>query len=296
MKFPLSIVPDKVNIGFIKWHKLAFVFSAVITIMTLGSLWAFGLNQGIDFAGGIVVELQSDKAVDIILLREAINKSGYVGASLQELPGENALKLRLKPKTSNFDEEIGRLNGIIKAVDANIIFRKMDFVGPKVGDELVVRCIYATFVALIAMMVYIGLRFNWQFGIGAIVALLHDAIITLGFFIIMGYEFDLTSVAAVLTIVGYSINDTVVIYDRIRDNLQRHKRMPLAELLNLSINETLSRTVMTVLTTVVVCISLVLFGGESLRSFSAAILFGILFGTYSSIYISAPMLLYTKIR
>lgn len=297
MKFPLNIISHDTKINFIKARYVTFSISIILTLATLLLLGTRGLNKGIDFTGGIIIEVQTSAPLDIKTLREAVSKLGYTGASVQELDNETVIMLRVQPKDKvNPEEDVTQLKSVLTSLNNDLTFRRVDYVGPKVGNELMLKGVYAMLLSLVAMMVYIWIRFNWQFGIGAILALFHDAIVTLGFYVVSGYEFDLTAIAAILTIVGYSINDTVVIYDRIRDNLVKHKTMPLAELLNLSINETLSRTIMTVLTTVVVCLALVLFGGHAIESFSSAVLFGILFGTYSSICISAPVLLYTKIK
>jgi preprotein translocase SecF subunit len=204
----------------------------------------------------------------------------------------------VQPKNSNIEgKEIKKIQEILtQELDPKIEFRKSDYVGPKVGNELIENSVTALIVSLIGMLMYIWFRFDWQFGIGAIVALIHDAIITLGFYIVSGYEFDLTSVAAILTIIGYSINDTVVIYDRVRENMRKYKTHTFAQIINLSINETLSRTIMTVATTLLACMSLILFGGGILKSLSVALFIGISFGTYSSIYVAAPILMHTGLN
>ena len=296
MKFPISIIPYGTTVNFVGFRRFFFSISIILTIGTILLLSINGLNKGIDFTGGIIMEVTSTHQFDLKALRSSINSAGYEGAALQELSNEGTIMIRVQPRSESPQGDVTHIKSLLHSIDSNITFRKVDFVGPKVGDELMHKGLYAMIIALIAMMMYIWTRFSWQFGIGAILALFHDAIITLGFYSFTKFEFDLSSIAAILTIVGYSINDTVVIYDRIRDNLVKHKRMQLADLLNLSINETLSRTIMTVFTTVVVCVALVMFGGDAIKGFSSAVLFGILFGTYSSICISAPILLYTRIK
>lgn len=296
MKFPISIIPVTTNFNFIGLRKLFFTLSIILTISTAFLLLNNGLNKGIDFTGGLIIEAKTSGNTDLKTLRHSITDAGYEGASLQEMSDENSVMIRLQPKNTSPDEDILIVKSLLKKIDADVSFRRVDYVGPKVGSELMQKGVNAMLLSLIAMMIYIWSRFSWQFGVGAIIALFHDAIVTLGFYSVTRFEFDLSSIAAILTIVGYSINDTVVIYDRIRDNLTKHKKMKTAEILNLSINETLSRTIMTVLTTAVVCIALVVFGGDSIRGFSSAVLFGILFGTYSSVCISAPILLYTRIK
>lgn len=296
MKFPISMIPVTTKFNFIGLRKLFFTLSITLTIFTALLLFNKGLNKGIDFTGGLIIEAKTSANIDLKTLRHSITKEGYEGASLQEMSDENSVMIRLQPKNTSPDEDILIVKSLLKKIDSDVSFRRVDYVGPKVGSELMQKGVNAMLLSLIAMMIYIWSRFSWQFGIGAIIALFHDAIITLGFYSVTRFEFDLSSIAAILTIVGYSINDTVVIYDRIRDNLTKHKKMKTAEILNLSINETLSRTIMTVLTTAVVCIALVVFGGDSIKGFSSAVLFGILFGTYSSVCISAPILLYTRIK
>jgi preprotein translocase subunit SecF len=296
MKFPISIIPVTTNFNFIGLRKLFFLLSIILTISTVVLLFNNGLNKGIDFTGGLIIEAKTSAKLDLKVLRHSIIDAGYEGASLQEMSDENTVMIRLQPKNASPDEDISIVKLLLSDIDSAVSFRRVDYVGPKVGSELMQKGVNAMLLSLVAMMIYIWSRFSWQFGVGAIIALFHDSIITLGFYSLTRFEFDLSSIAAILTIVGYSINDTVVIYDRIRDNLTKHKKMKTTEILNLSINETLSRTIMTVLTTAVVCIALVIFGGDAIRGFSSAVLFGILFGTYSSICISAPILLYTRIK
>lgn len=298
MGLPIRMIPVKTNFNFVKYKGVAFVFSLAISIMVLVSLFTHGVKLGIDFSGGIVMEVRAAHDITVETFRETLSKYGYDGAEIQEFGKEHDVIIRLQPKDAeNQVAEVKKIQeAITQELGEGIEFRKVDYVGPKVGKELVANGLKALIVAIIGMLIYIWVRFDWQFGIGAVLSLAHDAIITLGFFVVTGFDFDHTSIAAILTIIGYSINDTVVIYDRIRENLRKHKDKPLKELINLSINETLSRTVMTVLTTLLVCLALVLVGGEVLRGFSMALFFGIAFGTYSSIYVAAPILLHTGLK
>lgn len=298
MRFPLALVPSNTKIDFIGKRFIAFAASILVTIATIIGLYTHGLNLGIDFTGGIIVEARAQNEVDISILRDHLSENGYFGASIQHFGSANDIMIRVQPKHSDSQAkeatEIKMLAASILGSDVE--FRRVDYVGPKVGSELVLKGILALLATLVGIMIYVWFRFSVQFGIGAVVALLHDALATLGFYIVTGYEFDLTSIAALLTIIGFSINDTVVIYDRIRENLRKHKSDEFSSIINLSVNETLSRTIMTVSTTVLGSLALVLFGGEVIRGFSMAMMFGFIFGTYSSVYISAPILMYTQFK
>lgn len=299
MGLPIRLIPTKTNFNFVKYKAIALVFSLVISIAAIGLVFVKGLNFGIDFSGGIVMEIRAGDNITIDEFRSALSKYGYGGALIQHFGKAGDIMIRIQPRdqAESQVEEVKKIQEILKAVaEDKIEFRKVDYVGPKVGSEFVLSGVQALVAAILGMLIYIWFRFDWQFGIGAVISLAHDAIITLGFFSISQYDFDLTSIAAILTIVGYSINDTVVIYDRIRENLRKHKGDTMAHIINLSINETLSRTIMTVATTILVCLALVLLGGEVLRGFSMALLFGIAFGTYSSIYVAAPILLHTSLK
>ncbi|MCE2991504.1 MAG: protein translocase subunit SecF [Candidatus Jidaibacter sp.] len=299
MGLPIRIIPSKTNFNFIKYKSFALLFSLLITIAAIGLVLVKGLNFGIDFSGGIVMELRVSEDITVDNIRASLTRYGYGGALIQKVGNGGNVMIRIQPKDveSSQVEEVRKIQEILTStVSSEMEFRKVDYVGPKVGSEFVLNGTLALVVAIIGMLVYIWFRFDWQFGLGAVISLAHDAIITLGFFSISQYDFDLTSIAAILTIVGYSINDTVVIYDRIRENLRKHRGGDMAHIINLSINETLSRTIMTVATTLLVCLALALFGGEVLRGFSMALLFGIAFGTYSSIYVAAPVLLHTGLK
>lgn len=296
MKFPITLIPAGTQIDFIGKKSLAFAFSIALTLTICVLFFVKGLNLGIDFTGGIIFEIKTSKEVDLKDLRDLLSNAGYKGATLQNLGQADTILIRIQAKdNAEQKQEVAEVKDLlVQHLDSNVEFRKVDYVGPKVGKDLIFKGISATLLSLICMMIYIWFRFNWQYGIGAILALAHDAFVTLGFYVISGAEFNLTSIAAILTVIGYSINDSVVIFDRIRENFRKYKLKEVAKLINLSLNETLSRTIMTVLTTLVVCIALVVFGGEVIYGFSMAMLIGIAFGTYSSVYIAAPILLYTK--
>jgi len=271
-------------------HKIALVLSIVFMIGSLILVFTKGLNYGIDFAGGVLIEARIESNPDISKIREALsNKIDDI--HIQE-SGENDVLIRVSKASQNQDKLIKKIQDILEENFNKVEYRKIDFVGPQVGSELIFKGFLALFLSFIFIMIYIWVRFDWQFGLGGIFALLHDAIVTLGFFSITGLEFNLTSIASILTIIGYSINDSVVIYDRIRENLRKFSKIDLITLINSSTNSTLSRTILTASTTLISLLALIFFGGEALFSFSVATFFGIALGTYSSIYISAPILLY----
>ena len=278
------------KVDFMSIHKIALMLSIVFMIGSLILVFTKGLNYGIDFAGGVLIEARIESNPDISKIREALsNKIDDI--HIQE-SGENDVLIRVSKASQNQDKLIKKIQDILEENFDKVEYRKIDFVGPQVGSELIFKGFLALFLSFIFIMIYIWIRFDWQFGLGGIFALLHDAIVTLGFFSITGLEFNLTSIASILTIIGYSINDSVVIYDRIRENLRKFSKMDLITLINSSTNSTLSRTILTASTTLISLLALIFFGGEALFSFSVATFFGIALGTYSSIYISAPILLY----
>lgn len=284
----LRFFPDDTKIDFISQKKIAFGFSILLLIASVYLIATKGFNFGIDFTGGILIEAQSD--VELSVIRKTLSKENFGEISLQNFGEQNDIIIRIQA-SENQEQIIEQVKLVLtEKVDSTIIFRKTDFVGPQVGGELIKSGSIALILAFSMMMLYIWLRFEWQFGMGAIVALIHDSIITMGFFSLTWLEFNLTSIAAILTIVGYSINDSVVIYDRVREDLRKFKKKPIEEILNISINETLSRTILTAGTTICALLALVFFGGEVLHSFSLAVLFGITIGTYSSIYVASPIL------
>jgi preprotein translocase subunit SecF len=297
MKFlPLRFFPDNINIDFIKFSKLFLVVTLLLTIGTFGLLFFKGLNLGIDFSGGILIEAEFEQKADLAKMREVIGDLDLGDVSLQNFGNDKVVMIRVGAEGDIRDGTMHSVNKVKQALASNfqgkINYRKVDFVGPQVGGELIQDGIIAVILSFICIAVYLWARFEWQYGVGAVISLIHDAVITVGFYCITGLEFNLTSIAAILTIVGYSVNDSVVIYDRIRENKRKYRKMPDSELYNLSINETLSRTILTVTTTLIANLALILFGGEVVASFSAAMFFGIIVGTYSSIYVSVPILLY----
>jgi preprotein translocase subunit SecF len=275
-------------------HKLALLMSIFCIAASLILVFTKGLNLGIDFAGGILIEARMQENADVSAVREMLT------TVVKDVQIQNIDQKDLLIRVAKADEEqsvvVKKIQEILNKNFSNVEYRKIDYVGPQVGVELIWKGFLALFLSFIFLMIYIWIRFDWQFGLGGIFALLHDAVLTLGFYSVTGLEFNLTSIAAILTIIGYSINDSVVIYDRIRENLRRYKKMNLDDLINSSTNSTLSRTVLTSGVTLVSLLALMLFGGEALHSFSTAAFFGIIIGTYSSIYISAPILIYLDPR
>ena len=288
-----KIIPVEPNINFLGLRKNFLIFSIVAITISLVVLFFKGLNLGIDFKGGTLIEV-STKNTSIVELREILS-SNYNDVSLQEFGNENIILIRLQNKSNQ--ESIETVNTVKSLIQDKVIeFRRSEFVGPTISSELLYRGFQAVSFALIAILIYIWLRFEWQFGFGAVVALTHDVLFTLGLLSILNIEFSLATIAAILTIAGYSINDTVVIFDRVRENLRKYKKMELVDLFNLSVNNTLSRTVMTSATTLLALLSLFIFGGEVIRPFALTMIIGVVIGTYSSVFIAVPTLLIFKFR
>jgi preprotein translocase SecF subunit len=280
---------------------IGFIVSAALTLGSIGLVATKGLNLGIDFTGGVLMEINTPEAADLALLRETLGSQEFGEVSLQNIGDiEAGRDVMIRVQLMHDEEQavvVAKIKTLLEgALKTNIEYRKIDYVGPTVGDELITAGIWSVVLAFASIMVYVWFRFEWQYGVGAIMALIHDTIMILGFFAVSRLEFGLTAVAAILTIIGYSINDSVVIYDRIRENMRRFKKMPTSDLLNISINDTLSRTVLTASTTFLASLALLIFGGDVIRGFSAAMVMGVFVGTYSSIYISAPMLIYLNLR
>jgi preprotein translocase subunit SecF len=292
-----QLVPNDINLHFIPRRFLFFVFSALLIISSIGLYVSKGLNYGIDFKGGILLEIKTTTGPsNIKAMRTNLSGLGLGEISLQEFGAVNEVLIRIQAQEGDEKAQQFAINKVKEALGSGIEYRRTEFVGPKISEELYWNGIKAVSAAIFAILVYVWFRFEWQFGLGAVVALVHDVISTIGVFSLLGLEFNLTTVAAILTIAGYSINDTVVVYDRVRENLRRYKTLPFNELLNNSINETLSRTVMTSVTTLLALLALYILGGEVLRGFSFAMIWGVLIGTYSSICLAVPVLLYMNIE
>ncbi|MDF1791616.1 MAG: protein translocase subunit SecF [Thalassobaculaceae bacterium] len=293
---PLRLIPRNTKVPFVRYRLTAFALSVALVIGSIVAVLGIGLNFGIDFKGGTLIEVQTAQPADIAQMRSTLNGLGLGEVSLQEFGSDRDVLIRIQRQEGEESEQIKAIQVVRDALPADVEFRRTEFVGPTVGQELIEAGMLAVGLALLSILVYVWFRFEWQFGVGAIVALSHDIISTLGLFALIQHEFNLATVAAVLTIAGYSINDTVVVYDRVRENLRRYKTMPLAGLFELSINETLSRTTMTSLTTLLALVAIYFFGGAVLADFALAMIWGIVVGTYSSIFIAVPLLLYTGLR
>jgi preprotein translocase subunit SecF len=289
---PLIIIRRIPNINFMGMRTVGFLLSGLLTIASIVLFFTHGLNYGIDFSGGTIIEVRSTSGpADLGKMRSDLDSLG-LHATLQNFGGPEDVLIRLQEQSDKTQEQT--VNQVKAKLGSAYEYRRTEVVGPTVGAELIKAGVEATVLALFAIAVYVWFRFEWPFGVGAMLSTLHDTITTVGLFSLLQIEFNLTTLAAILTIAGYSINDTVVIYDRVRETMRRYKSMGFAELINKSLNETLSRTILTVTTTALAVLSLLLFGGEVLRGFSIAMLWGIVVGTYSSLFIAAPVLYYIR--
>lgn len=291
----LKLVPDNTNIGFVKLRWIAFTLTGLLTLASVALLGIRGLNLGVDFVGGLMVETEFQKPVSLDELRRDVDRLGVGESSLQQFGQTNVVSIRL-PLPESTDEGatnqvVKKVQGALEAKYPGVQFRRTDTVSGKVSGELIRTGVTAVVLSIIGIALFSWFRFEWQFGFSTAVAIIHDVLVTMGFFALTQIEFDLSIVAAVLTIVGYSINDKIVIDDRIRENLRKYRQMDMRALVDLSVNETLPRTVMTSLTLLLALGSLLLFGGDVIRGFTAAMMLGILVGTYSSIYVSSSLLI-----
>lgn len=298
MRAILKLVPEETNINFIGLRKMAFVLSIALIIGGLFVAFNKKLNFGIDFTGGTLVEISTKAEVaDIPTIRTELAKLNIGAISVQEFGAPDEILIRIPQQERDEAEQKEAMDQVRVALEEHVNeYRRVEFVGPQVGAELIEAGSKALIYALLGILLYIWVRFEWQFGIAAVVALAHDTLLTIGFFAVTQMEFTLSTVAAVLMIAGYSINDTVVVFDRVRENMRKFKKKSLFDLFNLSINQTLSRTLMTSITTLLALLALWQFGGEVLRGFINALIFGIVIGTYSSVFIATPILLYIRPR
>jgi preprotein translocase subunit SecF len=289
--------PHNLRLPFMRFRALCLWLSIIGMTLSLLLFFTRGLNYGVDFKGGSMIEVQAKEGpADLSAMREKLGKLELGSVQIQSFGSPSDVLIRLEEQPGGEAAQQVALHKVLDALGDQYTQRRIEVVGPAVSNELRTTGIIAVLTSLLAIVVYVWFRFEWQFAAGAILALAHDVLLTVGVFSLLQLEFDLSIVAALLTILGYSVNDTVVVSDRIRENLRKYKRMELNELLNLSINETLSRTILTGITAIVVLISLYIFGGEVLRNFNFAMLFGVLIGTYSSIFIAAPLLGYLGVK
>ena len=294
---PIKIVKIDTSINFLSKTKLFVSLSLIFIIASIFLLFSRGLNFGIDFNGGTLIEVQKISGnADVSEMRVRLGQLDLGNIQLQEFGKKTDLLIRVEQLSDEEGSQQAIIAKISEVVGGDYEIRRIEVVGPKVSAELIKKGIIAVISAVISVLIYIWFRFEWQFGIGAIFALVHDIIITIGVFSLLQLEFNLSIIAALLTIVGYSLNDTVVIYDRIREELRKYKKMPIMELINQALNLTLSRTLMTSITTLLALFSLYLFGGEVIKGFTFAMIWGVLIGTYSSIFIASPILIGLNIK
>ncbi len=289
--------PHGTRIDFMRYKSLCFGLSVLAMALALGLFLVKGLNYGVDFKGGSLIEVQSKSGpADLSSVRQKVGGLGLGDVQIQSFGAPVDVLIRVEEQPGGDKAQQDALNKVVAALGDGYVQRRVEVVGPAVSSELRTTGIIAVLASIFAIIMYVWFRFEWQFAVGTVVALAHDVLVTVGLFSLFNLEFDLGIVAALLTILGYSVNDTVVVSDRIRENLRKFKKMDLTELLNLSINETLSRTILTGATTIAVLIALYIFGGEVIRNFTFAMLFGVIIGTYSSIFIAAPVLGYLGIK
>ena len=288
-------VPNDIKFSY--FYKKLNILSSIFIIFSILVLLFKGLNLGVDFKGGTLIELRTENPnINIAEIRESFLKMNLGDVTVKKFGKENDYLVKIEITKSDDENFIKSINDKLSAdLGATVNFRRVENVGPKVSNELLRAGLLAISLSLAAMLFYIWIRFEWQFSLGAIIALIHDVIITMGIFSFLAYEVNLSIVAAVLTIVGYSMNDTVVIFDRIRENLKKYSKMPIADISDLSTNQTLSRTLITSVTTLLALFSIYIFGGAILKGFSFAMILGVIVGTYSSIFIATPVLNYTKV-
>ena len=289
----LRLVSERPSLDVVRYRKFAIMLSAVLFVGSIILTIAPGLNFGIDFRGGTVIEVRAEGTANIAEMRSRLGDLGLGDISLQRFGADTDVLIRIQKQPG--EDQSAAITAVQEALGTSVEYRRTEFVGPTVGEELKEAGALAVVLSLMGIFAYVWFRFEWQFAFGGILALVHDVVATIGLFAITGMEFNLATVAAVLTVAGYSINDTVVIYDRIRENLRRYKQMTMTDLLNLSVNETLSRTVMTSVTTLIALIALAVFGGEVIRGFCLALIWGVVIGTYSTVFLAVPALLWTNV-
>lgn len=288
-------MPEKTAIDFLSKRKFCAILSALFLLGTVGLLVMKGLNWGIDFSGGTLVQIKTEKTVDISEMRSAISNAGIAGASLQEFQGSKGeLLVRVPEKDSenaNATVTAQKVSDALTPLAGKVDVRRVEFVGPQIGEELRTTGLLAILLSMAAILVYVSIRFEMRYAVGALAALVHDIILTIGVFSLLQKEVTMTVLAALLTIVGYSLNDTIVVFDRVRENIAKQGKLSLKEILNLSVNEMLNRTLMTSVTTLAVLLALFFFGGGVIHDFAFTLMFGVIVGTYSSVFVAAPVVL-----
>lgn len=289
---PIHIIPVDTKIDFVAKRWIAFSWTIFLVLVTVAALCIKGLNLGIDFKGGILIEAKAPQAVDMSALRSDLSSLNLGEVTLQQFGAPTDVLIRIQRQEGDETAQMKAIQSVRDKLGTNYEYRRVEVVGPTVGTELLHAGILATVLAMVAISIYVGVRFEWQFGLAALIATFHDVLTTIGMYSVLQLDFNLTAVAALLTLAGYSINDTVVVFDRIRETLRRQKATDLRTIINDSVNQTLSRTTMTAGTTLLALLPLVFMGGPTLINFSAALTWGIFVGTYSSIYVASALLLY----
>lgn len=295
----ITFIPFGMKFDFWGHRWSAYAISIIIIVASIALIATKGLNFGIDFTGGTLIEIRTEKPVNLAEMRADLNNLEMGDISIQEFGAPEDLLLRVPQQPGDETVQTAAIAKVKAELDANyapIDYRRVEFVGPQVGEELKVQGMLAVLFAMVGIAVYVWVRFEWQFGVAMMAALLHDVIGTLGFFSLTGLSFDLTALAAVLTVAGYSVNDTVVIFDRIRDTMRKYRKQPMLEIINRAINDTLARTVVTGVTTMLALAALAVFGGEVIRGFVFSLMFGVAIGTHSSIFVAALLLMYMRVR
>jgi preprotein translocase subunit SecF len=294
---PLIVIRRTPKIDFMAWHKFGFALSLFLTLSSIVLFAVQGLNYGIDFRGGMLLQVRvTNGPADLAQMRNKLDALHLGEASLQGFGPPTDVLIRLPRQPGGDAAQERAVVAAKRALGPGIDYRRIEVVGPSIGSELIRAGVIATVLALLAIAAYIWFRFEWQFGVGGMISTLHDVLTTVGLFALLRLEFDLTILAAILTVAGYSVNDTVVIYDRVREAMRKYRTMPFRDLINLALNETLSRTILTVSTVAIAVLSLLFLGGPVLRGFSIAMLWGVCIGTYSSLFIAAPILYYVQPR
>ncbi|HET9616542.1 MAG TPA: protein translocase subunit SecF [Pseudolabrys sp.] len=291
----LRIVPDDTKFDFMRFRRISFPLSAAMSILAITLYFFHGLNFGIDFKGGLLIEVKtiSGQAADLAQMRSTLGGLGLGEVQLQQFGTPDDVLIRVGEQPGGDEAQQAAVAKVRGALGTNLNYQRVEVVGPRVSGELLSYGVIGLMLAIFCILIYLWFRFEWQFALGAMIANVHDIVLTIGFMSITRIDFDLTSIAALLTILGYSLNDTVVIYDRIREMLRRYKKLPMPELLNASVNQTLSRSVITHLTVSLALLALLLFGGQAIHSFTATMMFGVvLVGTYTSVFIASPILIY----
>ena len=294
---PFHLIPENTNLNFLGLKNTFLSISLIVVIISILSSWIIGLNFGIDFRGGVLLELRSKTGVaDVSQLRTQLNRFSLGEVSIQEFGKPTDALVRIQKQEGDENSQDAKLNQVKEMLSINFDIRRTEFVGPTVGEELKRNGFWAVMVALFGILLYIWFRFEWQFALSAILALFHDVLATIGLFVFTGLEFNLSTVAAVLTIAGYSVNDTVVVFDRVRENLRKSKSIDQLSIINKSLNETLGRTITTSVTTLLALLAIYFFGGEVISDFTLAMIWGVMIGTYSSIFVASAFLTFFNLR